>query len=196
MRARSSRRSRKAAMASSFSGRSKQPLSTFKHGSPTPPITSPRNRAATRSNRAPTKWPAFASKTRCSGAATTRKSPASKADPKTRRAIWPSMATFAYRQAKRSSPPARCSISIASCGASPSRFSCWNPISRLLPTPLPMPFTCARISWCATPRSSPCACFAAIWDGTETPPKLPTRFCAWKAATWPRIGFCSATEAP
>lgn len=42
---------------------------------------------------------------------------------------------------------------------------------------------------CATPHSSPCACFAAIWDGAETPPKLPMRFCAWKAATWPKIGF-------
>ena len=105
-------------------------------------------------------------------------------------------ATFAYHQAKRSSPPVPCFTSIASCGASPSRFNCLNPISRLRPIPLPMPYTCARISWCATPHSSPCVCFAAIWDGAETPPKSPTRFYAWKAATWPRIGFCSAIEAP
>ena len=144
-REKSPRRSPIAAMASSFSGRSKPPLSTFRHGSPMPPITSPHNRAATRSNRAPTRWRAFASKTRCSGAATTRKSPANKAAPKTRRAIWPSMATYAYHQAKRSSPPAHCFTSIASCGASPSHSSCLNPISRLRPIPWPTPYTCARI---------------------------------------------------
>ena len=144
-REKSPRRSPRAATGSSFSGRSKPPLSTFRHGSPMPPITSPRNRAATRSNRAPTRWRAFASKTRCSGAATTRKSPANKAAPKTRHAIWPSMATYAYRQAKRSSPPAHCFTSIASCGVSPSHSSCLNPISRLRPIPWPTPYTCARI---------------------------------------------------
>lgn len=76
---------------------------------------------------------------------TTRKSPANKAAPKTRHAIWPSMATYAYHQAKRSSPPAHCFTSIASCGASPSHSSCLNPISRLRPIPWPTPYTCARI---------------------------------------------------